>query len=95
MASGSIVLDPSADPAEIQRDLLALAGIGPWTADYIRMRALADPDAFLPTDLGVRRALRRLNGADHVRDVARIAERWRPWRAYVVTHLWNTLAAAS
>ena len=65
------------------------------------MRALADPDAFLPTDLGVRRALETLGSSDPMlssgcspRDAARIAERWRPWRAYALQHLWGTLAPA-
>ena len=65
--------------------LLALPGIGPWTASYIAMRALGDPDAFLPTDLGVRHALERL-GVPAAR-----AERWRPYRAYAVVHLWGAL----
>jgi AraC family transcriptional regulator of adaptative response / DNA-3-methyladenine glycosylase II len=69
--------------------LLELPGIGPWTAAYIAMRAVHDPDAFLPTDLGVRHALARLG----VSQDARVpAERWRPYRAYAVLHLWGTLA---
>ena len=92
IAGGSIALDPSADPAEVERALLALPGIGPWTAGYIAMRALADPDAFLATDLGVRRALQRLDAADDPRAIATMAESWRPWRAYAAVHLWNTLA---
>ena len=62
--------------------LLALPGIGPWTADTIAMRALGDRDAFVAGDLGVAAALRRL-GITAVR-----AERWRPYRAYAVQHLW-------
>jgi AraC family transcriptional regulator of adaptative response / DNA-3-methyladenine glycosylase II len=68
--------------------LLALPGIGPWTASYIAMRAVHDPDAFLPTDLGVKHALTRLG---HRGDAAALAERWRPYRAYAVLHLWGTL----
>ena len=74
------------------RRLLALPGIGPWTADYVAMRALGDPDVFLPTDIGVRRAL-----ADRGDDPARrrgAAERWRPWRSYGLMHLWSTLDLA-
>jgi AraC family transcriptional regulator, regulatory protein of adaptative response / DNA-3-methyladenine glycosylase II len=95
VASGSIALDPSADPAEVERDLLALPGIGPWTAGYIAMRALADPDAFLANDLGVRQALQRLNTTDDPRAVANMAESWRPWRAYATVHLWHTLAQSA
>ena len=58
--AGELELDPGADRADTERRLLALPGIGPWTAAYVAMRALRDPDAFLPTDLGVRHALERL-----------------------------------
>jgi len=87
VAEGSVVLDRSADRADVRASLLALPGIGPWTADYIAMRALGDPDVFLPTDLGVRRGLARL-GLDEPagrRDAA-----WRPWRSYALMHLWST-----
>jgi AraC family transcriptional regulator of adaptative response / DNA-3-methyladenine glycosylase II len=75
-------LEPGADPVETRAALLELPGIGPWTAEYVVMRALADPDAWLPTDLGVRRGLARI-GAD-----TRGAERWRPYRTHAVRHLW-------
>jgi AraC family transcriptional regulator of adaptative response / DNA-3-methyladenine glycosylase II len=52
------------------------------------MRALGDPDAFLPADLGVRRALARLGQPGDPASAAALAERWRPWRAYAVQHLW-------
>jgi AraC family transcriptional regulator, regulatory protein of adaptative response / DNA-3-methyladenine glycosylase II len=85
VASGEIALDRSEDPAELRARMLALPGIGPWTAEYVAMRAIGDPDAFLSTDLGVRRALARL-GAGGEPDA--VAERWRPWRAHAVAHLW-------
>jgi AraC family transcriptional regulator, regulatory protein of adaptative response / DNA-3-methyladenine glycosylase II len=66
-------------------DLISLPGIGPWTQTYVNMRALRDRDAWLPTDLGVKHALERLG---HDGD----AERWRPYRAYAVVHLWRMLA---
>jgi len=66
--------------------LLALPGIGPWTADYVAMRC-GDRDVLLETDLGVRRGLRRLGRAEA--ELARHAERWRPWRSYAVQHLWS------
>jgi AraC family transcriptional regulator of adaptative response / DNA-3-methyladenine glycosylase II len=81
--SGGAPVDPQA--------LLALPGIGPWTASYITMRAIHDADAFLPTDLGVRHALARLG---HTGDATALAERWRPYRAYAVLHLWATLGGA-
>jgi AraC family transcriptional regulator of adaptative response / DNA-3-methyladenine glycosylase II len=68
--------------------LLAVPGIGPWTADYVALRALGDPDAFPAGDLGLRRGARALGiAADAVGLEAR-AERWRPWRRYAAHHLW-------
>lgn len=75
-------LDPAADPAAARAALLALPGIGPWTAEYVAMRALGDPDAWLPTDLGVRHGLARIGAT------ARAAEAWRPHRTHAVRHLW-------
>jgi len=91
LAAGEIELDPGADRAETRRRLLALPGIGPWTAEYVAMRALGDPDAFPATDLGIRHAFARLDQPHDARAVAAIAERWRPWRAYAALHLWATL----
>ena len=71
--------------------MLELRGIGPWTASYVAMRALGDPDAFLPSDLGVKQAIERLGHAGDRRSVAALAERWRPWRAYATQHLWASL----
>ena len=85
LASGDISLDPGADREEAGARLVALPGIGPWTAGYIRMRALSDPDVFLPGDVGVARALRQLTGS------LSAAERWRPWRSYATHHLWAAL----
>jgi AraC family transcriptional regulator of adaptative response / DNA-3-methyladenine glycosylase II len=91
LAAGDLVLDPGADRVETRSRLLALPGVGPWTADYLAMRALADPDAFLPTDLGVRHAVRALGTSDRPADVATLAEAWRPWRAYALQYLWASL----
>lgn len=91
LAEGDMVLDPGADREEAERRLLSLRGIGPWTASYVAMRALGDPDAFLPTDLGVRRAISKLGRASDPTSVAALAERWRPWRAYATLHLWAGL----
>lgn len=60
---------------------------------YVDMRALGDPDAFLPTDLGVRRAVERLGRAGDLRSITELAERWRPWCGYATKHLWANLAA--
>jgi AraC family transcriptional regulator of adaptative response / DNA-3-methyladenine glycosylase II len=93
LAAGEPTLDAGADRDEARRRLLALPGIGPWTADYIAMRALRDPDAFLPSDLGVRHALEQLGQDGRPAAAERLAERWRPYRAYAVQHLWAQLAA--
>lgn len=92
VAEGGVVLDPGADREETERALLALPGIGPWTASYIAMRALGDPDAIPLTDLGVRHALRDLGADDNAAAVAERAEGWRPWRAYAAMHLWTHLS---
>jgi AraC family transcriptional regulator of adaptative response / DNA-3-methyladenine glycosylase II len=91
LAGGGIVLDPGSEREEVERRLLELRGIGPWTASYVAMRSLRDPDAFLPSDLGVRKAICRLGHAGDRGSVASIAERWRPWRAYATQHLWASL----
>jgi AraC family transcriptional regulator of adaptative response / DNA-3-methyladenine glycosylase II len=89
LAAGDIVLDRGADRDDVRRELVALPGIGPWTADYVALRALGHPDVFLPTDVGIRDALRLL-GHDPARS-ADLSERWRPWRSYAQVYLWNTL----
>ena len=91
LAAGEVVLDPDGDPAAIRAALLRLPGIGPWTVEYIAMRALRDPDAFLASDLGVRHALERLGVDGSPRAAAALAERWRPYRAYALQHLWSVL----
>ncbi len=85
---GELVLDDGADRSASVAALLTLPGVGPWTAGYIAMRALRDPDAFMPGDLGVRRALESLGHDGQPRSAARLAERWRPYRAYATQHLW-------
>ena len=94
LASGAVSLDPGADRDEAEKQLLALPGIGPWTVGYIRMRALSDPDAFLPTDAGVRHGLAALGAPSDPEAAARQAESWRPWRSYALQHLWAHLEQA-
>ncbi len=89
LAAGELQLDPGADRKEVAARLRAIPGIGPWTVSYVAMRALADPDAFLPSDLGVRRGLEALGlPGDPASALAR-GERWRPYRAYGVVNLWS------
>jgi len=85
MASGRVSLVPGVDVDATLDQLRAVPGIGEWTAQYIAMRALAWPDAFPHTDLGVMKAL----GLTSPAKVLAAAERWRPWRAYAVLHLWH------
>ena len=85
VVSGQLVLDAGVDRADVIERLVALKGIGPWTAQYVVMRGLGDPDVFLDTDLGVRHALTALDISPDA------AERWRPWRTYAMHHLWATL----
>ena len=87
--STGLQLDGGSDRAEVRDALLALPGIGPWTADYIALRALGDPDVFLPTDLGVRRGAAALGLPDDPKKLAAHAERWRPWRSYATIRLWR------
>jgi AraC family transcriptional regulator of adaptative response / DNA-3-methyladenine glycosylase II len=80
-------------PLDARRDgidarLRALPGVGPWTAAYIAMRALRDPDAFLAGDVGVQRGAKLLGFRGAPRELERLAERWRPYRSYAVQHLW-------
>ena len=80
-------LSPEDAPADVVDRMLALPGIGPWTAQYVALRALRDPDAFPESDLGLRKAM----GGMSVTAVRRAAERWRPWRGYAAIHLWTSL----
>lgn len=91
LAAGDVVIAPEADRAELERRLLALPGIGPWTVAYVAFRALGDRDAFMPSDLGVRHALERLGHAGDPTSATALAERWRPFRAYALAHLWASL----
>ena len=88
VADGRLVLVPNADIEATLEGLRALPGVGEWTAQYIAMRALSWPDAFPHTDLGVMKAL----GETGARQVLAAGEAWRPWRAYAVMHLWQSLA---
>ncbi|MBM7807488.1 AraC family transcriptional regulator of adaptative response / DNA-3-methyladenine glycosylase II [Geodermatophilus bullaregiensis] len=87
LADGRVALDPGCDREQAAADLLALPGIGPWTASLVVMRGLGDPDVWLPGDLALRRSLAALGSSD-----ADAATRWRPWRSYAAVHLWALAA---
>ncbi len=84
---GNVLLEPVSDPQEQMSNMLALKGIGPWTANYIAMRTMGYTDAFLETDSGIKHALEGTNS----KEMLDMAENWRPWRSYAVVNLWNTL----
>ncbi|MEJ7633205.1 AlkA N-terminal domain-containing protein [Aeromicrobium sp.] len=87
VADGKLDLDPGVDREAVREQLVAMRGIGPWTADYIVMRALAHPDILLTTDLVLRRELDRLGITQDD------TQRWRPWRSYAGMHLWRATSA--
>lgn len=90
LADGSLPLGIDSDWEAARAQLAALPGFGPWTTEVIAMRALGDPDAFLPSDLGVRRSARGLGLPSTPAALTARAAGWRPWRAYAVQYLWAT-----
>ncbi len=90
VADGTLVLDTGRDPADLRADLVALPGIGPWTAGYLCMRLLGDPDELLAGDLAVRRGAATLGLPSDVDGLTARSENWKPWRSYAATHLWRT-----
>ncbi|SCG79085.1 AlkA N-terminal domain-containing protein [Micromonospora humi] len=89
VADGELDLEPGGDREETVRHLTALPGVGPWTAGYLAMRALGDPDVMLGTDLGVRRGAAALGLPDDPKTLHAHADRWRPWRSYATIRLWR------
>ncbi len=87
LVSDELNLSRLADPQTTKARLMQIPGIGPWTAEYITMRALSWPDAFPDTDLGIRKALGNKTSAE----ILAFAEDYRPWRSYLTIMLWNTL----
>jgi AraC family transcriptional regulator, regulatory protein of adaptative response / DNA-3-methyladenine glycosylase II len=94
LADGEVRIDAGSDPREALPRLLAIRGIGPWTAAYVAMRGFHDPDAFPYGDAGLRRALKALGHPDDPHSFAVPQQRWRPWRAYAALHLWTSLDPA-
>jgi AraC family transcriptional regulator of adaptative response / DNA-3-methyladenine glycosylase II len=87
LVSGYLSLEPGQDVDQTSTKLKSLPGIGDWTAQYIAMRALAWPDAFPHSDLGIKKAL----GMTNEKQIIEHSERWRPWRSYAAMHLWKSL----
>ena len=88
--AGELALGPTADPADAMAALRRLPGVGEWTAQYVALRALGEPDAFPASDLWLRRAA----GCASERELLARAEAWRPWRSYAALQLWESLAPA-
>ena len=89
LASGDLVLDSAGDSRTQREALLARRGIGPWTADYVRMRVTGDPDVVLPGDVVVRNGAARLGIPSTARELDGWAVRTSPWRSYLTAHLWR------
>lgn len=87
LSQGEIDFDLPAQPEEEIKKLMKIRGIGSWTAQYIAMRAMEWPDAFLETDVGVKKALHPYTS----KELLEMAEAWRPWRSYATVNLWNSL----
>jgi AraC family transcriptional regulator, regulatory protein of adaptative response / DNA-3-methyladenine glycosylase II len=92
LADGRLHLDPGADRGQVEGALIQIPGVGPWTAGYVRMRALSDPDVFLASDLGVRQGLAKAGLPDDLGHAMAAAQAWRPWRSYAQIHLWALAA---
>jgi AraC family transcriptional regulator of adaptative response / DNA-3-methyladenine glycosylase II len=91
LAAERVVLSAGCDWESARTQLLALPGVGPWTAEVIAMRGLGDPDAFPATDLGLRLAAKQLGLPSDERSLVARSARWRPWRSYATQYLWTTL----
>jgi AraC family transcriptional regulator of adaptative response / DNA-3-methyladenine glycosylase II len=91
LATGGIRVDAGSDPTEALTRLLAIRGIGPWTAAYVAMRGFHDPDAFPHSDARLHRALAALGPQNQPRSLAALQQQWRPWRAYAALQLWTSL----
>ena len=89
LADGSLTLTIGDDGLEQRSALLAMPGIGPWTADYVRMRVLGDPDILLPGDVAMRAGASASGLPGDARQLTAWAERAAPWRSYLTAHLWR------
>ena len=90
LVSGDLELGIGGDWDRARAQMAALPGIGPWTAETVAMRGMGDPDAFIPTDLGIRFAAEKLGLPSKPKPLIERSAPWRPWRAYAVQHLWAT-----
>ncbi|MQA12458.1 MAG: helix-turn-helix domain-containing protein [Pseudonocardiaceae bacterium] len=94
VADGAVTLHPGREPNELRAELLALPGIGPWTADYVLMRVLGAPDVLLSTDLVLRKGAGQLGLPNTGERLDAHARAWQPWRSYAGMHLWRAAHGA-
>jgi AraC family transcriptional regulator of adaptative response / DNA-3-methyladenine glycosylase II len=87
--AGTLTLDVSMPLAEFEAGLTRLPGVGPWTAGYLAMRVLGNPDVLLTTDLVILQAATALGLPGTARSLADYGQRWAPWRSYAALHLWR------
>lgn len=92
LAAGDLELAADDDPVRQRAALIAMPGIGPWTADYVRMRVTGDPDVLLPGDVAVRAGAARLGLPGDAKPLTAWAARTAPWRSYLTAHLWRARA---
>ncbi len=88
LATGSLTLSPGANPDEVMEQLQELPGFGPWTVQYVAMRALGWPDAFPHADCGIKKAL----SGRPAHEILALSQDWSPWRSYATISLWNSLS---
>jgi AraC family transcriptional regulator of adaptative response / DNA-3-methyladenine glycosylase II len=91
VADDALPLDHAADRADTYARLVEQKGIGPWTASYVLMRGLGDPDVLMASDLGLMRALTVLKTPHDHPILNQISRRWSPWRSYATHHIWYSL----
>jgi len=91
LETGELVVEHGMPRAELRAALVAFHGVGPWTADYVAMRALGEPDILLSGDLIVRRGAAALGLPDEARALDARAAAWSPWRSYATLHLWRVM----
>jgi AraC family transcriptional regulator of adaptative response / DNA-3-methyladenine glycosylase II len=92
VVDGSVDFTVGSDPANLMHQLQNIKGIGPWTAQYIAMRALGDPDAFLQGDLVLVKVAKRCLGIECDKELVERSKQWQPYRAYACIHLWRQAA---
>jgi AraC family transcriptional regulator of adaptative response / DNA-3-methyladenine glycosylase II len=93
LATGELVVAPERERHELRADLLAVPGIGPWTAGYLAMRVTREPDELLVSDLALRNGAARLGLPAEARALAEHGAAWAPWRSYASMHLWRAAAS--